>query len=184
MRWLIIFSFLSLALSNPGQAEVKSFKAELEFAVATNVPAVAFSGKNKNETKVLLEVIRDEAGKVKQLMLKDFKIPVQHLSTGIELRDQHMYNKIFADSAGGMPDLIFSSAQSCQLGECLLKGDIQVAGVSSTQELKLTISEANGKIVIDTAPELSLNHLGRTPPSYMGVKVKDLVPTKIKLTEE
>lgn len=184
MLLFITIFHLSSPLVGTLFAEVKSFKAEIEFAVSTNVPAVAFSGKNKTETKVMIDIQRDDAGKVKLLTLKDFKIPVKNLSTGIELRDQHMYSKIFADSAGATPEITFTSPQSCTVGECLVKGDMQLAGVTSAQEFKLNIAETSGKIVIETAPELSLSYLGRTPPSYLGVKVKDQVPTKIKLTEE
>jgi hypothetical protein len=161
-----------------------SFKPKLEFNVLTNVPAVEFSGELTGSGKFLMNHTVDKNG-AEVVSMESVSIPIKSLTTGIDMRDEHMWDKIFKDKAGLMPNLELVSKSACPIKSgkniCQIKGIISFAGKSSELLAKVVITKSEALIKMDSNFSISLTKMGITPPSYMGVTVEDNVEVKMEL---
>ena len=134
-------------------ANAKTFKLnKLEFDIKTNVPGVEFRGHLKRPIQF----------DPKQGLL----IPLEDLTTELDLRDQHMREKIFK----GQKIRVHGILKCKTSGDCIFKGPIVIGGISKNIELK------GKKGVFSTSIFLSQFEL--TPPRFMGVQVNDEIPIR------
>jgi polyisoprenoid-binding protein YceI len=163
-----LLGFLSLAHAETVQL------GKVEFLVDTNVKMFKFRG----EAKELQSKIERKGLQLKSLELK---FPVSALKTGMDLRDQHMRERIFARKDGSTPDVVFSAKSAeCKTGaSCELKGDLTIRGETRPQTLTLNIKD--GKIAQGNAI-VALSKFGIEPPSHVGVTVNDNVQVNFEVT--
>lgn len=163
---LLIFSTAVKAKSN----------LELNFSVETNGPGIKIEG-NVNNPKISYDP--------KAPVQTTLEFDVMDLSTGIEMRDDHLHKKVFDVSKRGQSSILFKvNSLNCPKpeGECSLKGTLKIKSISEILEFKVQ-SENQGKLFSGKAL-VSLNTFQLKAPSFMGIRPNDLVEVSFKLREE
>ena len=141
--------------------QIKQFTklTKLDFFVDTNVPGFNFQGRLKKPLPITIN-----KGK--------FAIPHRQLTTEMDLRDRHMYEKIFKGQ-----DISFEGAAKCRKFKrvkCKIVGKLGIAG---KQKKQVFIATKSGKHFVFTHL-LKLSDFGIEKPDFKGVEVRN----EIKIT--
>ena len=154
------------------------------FRSATNVAGIEVSGTSKAvSARAEMEVA--SAG----LSIRNIEatLPVGSLSTGMNIRDEHMRKYIFTTPSGDQPDLHFASegttcmpgAQASQFA-CKLTGTLSFRGVTRPFTLNLKAREQGAAAFRVTGEgTVKLDEFGVTPPEQFGVKVRNEVEIRL-----
>jgi len=108
-------------------------------------------------------------------------VPIESLTTGLRLRDEHMRKYIFTTSTGDMPDLRFSSsAVTCPPAAdapsvCVLRGELAVRGTPRPFAVALKISRKGDAFRVTGDGKVSLAEYGIPAPSQLGVRTDEEV---------
>jgi polyisoprenoid-binding protein YceI len=159
-----------------------NFKPNISFVVETSIPAVSVEGELKGDAKFEAEIHEEGAKK----LLKNIvvTIPVSSLSTGMGVRDTHMYEKIFS---GKDKVIEFVSTGVCDLAEssCKLPGVMTISGNKSNLTLNLTNIQFKGnQVSAKSEVVVKLDEYKIVAPDYMGVTVENKVDLKINLVQK
>ncbi len=152
-------------------------KSHLSFEAKTNVPGLTVSGEAPVSEVILKQnknILENLQGIVK----------VAELKTGIELRDEHMYEKVFQNEKGLRPDIkLKGSFDSCEVKNssmCKLNANIEIRGKENPITLELVIEKTGDReFKMSSKFPLSLKKYEIDIPAYMGVKVKDSVEIEL-----
>ena len=153
------------------------------FDVGTNISAVSVHGKSSNVRG--LARLRKEGA---QLILEDVAatLPVEALTTGMSLRDDHMKKYIFTTADQKLPELKFTgSNMACPVdaggdGSCKITGKMTIRGVEKPLTVALKVKAgAAYRAILDGA--IKLSDYGIERPSQFGVKCADDVKIHIEL---
>ena len=156
---------LILFLSLNAQAGV----AKIDFIANTNVPGVTVEGAASD---VAVNYSAQKAvGTVVEL-------DVFQLLTGMEKRDQHLREKVFAAKKVGDAKIRFEVLEM-PAGNGELKGKLQIKGVE--REIQFPVKRDGNTVT--GATKISLENFALPRPSFMGVKVEDAVDVSFKITE-
>ncbi len=156
---------LILCLSLNAQAGV----AKIDFVASTNVPGVTVEGAASN---VAVDYDPQKAiGTVVEL-------DVFQLLTGMEKRDQHLRDKVFAAKKEGDAKIRFEVLEMpATNGE--LKGKLLIKGVEHT----IAVPVKRDGSTVTGSTKISLDKFALPRPSFMGVKVDDAVEVSFRITE-
>jgi polyisoprenoid-binding protein YceI len=156
---------LILFLSLNAEAAV----AKIDFIASTNVPGVTVEGKADD---VKVDYKADKAvGTVVEL-------DVFQLLTGMEKRDQHLREKVFAAKKEGDAKIRFEVLEM-PAADGELKGKLSIKGV----EQQIQVPVKRDGLTVSGSTKISLEKFALPRPSFMGVKVDDAVEVSFKITE-
>jgi hypothetical protein len=129
------------------------------------MPGVEFSGHVGNQTKLSAEIIGNKITMLKLL------IPANDLTTEIDMRDNHMREKILKEKP-----IVFNSSKGCELknNKCKVLGELQIA--EHKKQVEIEITKENNKLAFSY--DLLLSKHGITAPKFMGVEVQDKISIK------
>lgn len=150
MKFLISMTLLTVFYLIPFNLSLAAEFRDTKFIVKTNVPGVTIAG-----------TLKDISGELSSL-----DIPIKSLSTGIELRDKHMRDKIFSHH-----DITFKGELICS-EKCSLKGEMSLSGV--TKKVNISVSKKNERTFLINH-KILLSDFEITPPKFMAVGVKNEV---------
>jgi polyisoprenoid-binding protein YceI len=162
-------------------------KASAAFDVGTNISAISIHGvSNALQAKVRIRHNREE------LVLEEVeaRLPVNTLSTGMGLRDEHMRKYIFTTQDGRMPDLRFTASNvTCPTADgrevqCAVPGMLEIRGIERPFTLPLKLRQESG-----VAPAfrgsgegvMRLSDYGIERPSQFGVRANDEVKLRVEV---
>ena len=156
---------LILLLCLPILGIAQSSNLNFDFLAKTNIPGVKILGNLKDAQKIKLE-------KGYQI-----KIPVKSLVTGLEIRDEHMWRKVFQnkDMKITIEDLSCTKSQKT----CSFNLKVKIAETSQNIKLELTNNDGNlsGKF------NILLSDFKIPEQSELGVRVKDEVVVNVSIEE-
>ena len=159
-----MFAFI-LFLSLNAEAGV----AKIDFIASTNVPGVTVEGKAAD---VKVDYHADKAvGTVVEL-------DVFELATGMEKRDQHLREKVFAAKKIGDAKIRFEVLEM-PVSNGDLKGKLLIKGVE--HQIQVPVKRDGSTVTGST--KISLEKFALPRPSFMGVKVDDAVEVSFRITE-
>jgi len=187
----VSFSILAniILIASAAANLVESESGTAAFESATNMPGIEVTGKT-NALKVQAEVSRSE----NKLMVSriDASIPVKTLSTGMQMRDEHMRKYIFRMTDGSEPDVRFTSDQgTCEAGgsrqefSCPVSGTLSIRGTARPFTLRLKVkqdSASSEKFRATGDGVVKLSAYGIPAPSQFGVKPNDDVKIHLDFT--
>ena len=118
-----------------------------------------------------------------------FSVPVKSIKTGMSLRDEHMYHKIFQAASGEFPDIQFTStAGSCQVSAqkktCVATGTLTIAGKSRDQTISVLVSKQDKRYRATGETSISLSRFDIPRPRQFGVTVKNDVRITVDITTQ
>jgi polyisoprenoid-binding protein YceI len=171
-------ALLAFADDNAALIAVPVESGLVAFSVGTNVSAVSVHGKASAATGVV-RARRDGA----QVRIEEVTVllPVEALTTGMSLRDEHMKKYIFTTADKKTPELRFSSGTvSCVLdSNCKVAGTLSIRGLERPFSISLKVKAAGAgyRAVGDSVVKLS--DYGIERPSQFGVRCSDEVKIHI-----
>lgn len=167
--------------ADPGYS-AKSGK--IEFTVGSNLPLVKVSGSSSEVNGGGEATVAEDSATIRNLR---FEVDPATFKTGIKLRDQHLYEKVFTAPDGSMPKIVLR-AESFQAKldpetsqwEGRLKAQLTMRGVTRPVSFHAT-AEKNGAGAIVTAEgTVKTSDFGVKPISYSGATVEDEVAVIVK----
>lgn len=164
-------------------AEVK--EGIVTFDVETNVFAVSVHGESK-ELEGTVRVLEGSEGlRLEQL---EAVVPVESLSTGMKLRDNHMKKYIFETPQGEVPDVRFtaeraecSAAGGGNQSKCVASGMLTIRGTARPFVIELAVTRDNDQFQVKGDGNVKLSAYGIERPSQFGVKTADDVKLHLEL---
>ena len=115
-------------------------------------------------------------------------VPIESLTTGLRLRDEHMRKYIFTTSTGDVPDLRFSGGSvTCPHAPdapsgCVLPGELAVRGTPRPFAVALKISRKGAAFRVTGDGTVSLAEYGISAPSQLGVRTDEEVKVHLDFT--
>lgn len=134
--------------------------AKIDFIANTNVPGVSVEG-TASKVAVTNNVV---------------ELDVFDLATGMEKRDAHLREKVFAAKKVGDAKIRF---EVVELGDAQLKGKLKIKDVE--REISMPVTRSGGTVTGQT--KIALSDFSLPRPSFMGVKVEETVDVSFKVTE-
>jgi polyisoprenoid-binding protein YceI len=183
--------FILLAASTVLAGETNSpsrliqVQGNVKFAAVTNLSAISIHGESTALTGQVLLTVKDGRAVLEELTAR---VDPNSLKTGMELRDQHMRNKIFVSSGQDLPPLRFTADKAeCppvaagQEVSCQVAGVFSLRGVEKPAAFRLKVKGDSGKgYRVSGEGLVKLSDFGIEPPCQLGVCVKNEVKVKLE----
>jgi polyisoprenoid-binding protein YceI len=152
-------------------AETKTLELRmLRFSAPVNVKAFTVRGEAQ---KFFGSARVQDHGALSEL---EARVPVESLTTGMKIRDQHMRERIFTTKDGATPDLVFKSTGIlCSEESCNVQGTLTIAGKAREQTFR-----CNRLATFTCTTQVSLTRFEIERPSHLGVKVEDLIEVQVQ----
>lgn len=173
----------SAAGSAPMPVEVRGGTAS--FDVGTNVPALSVHGKS---TAVEARGQVRSGANGPQLEQIEAVVPIKTLTTGMNLRDEHMRKYVFTTPDGQTPDVKFTAKQAAcsktgaNQSTCDVTGDLSIRGTARPFSIALKVSENGDSFRASGEGVVKLSAYGIPQPSQLGVHTDDEITLKLDFT--
>ncbi len=178
MNALILMGAI-LAMSATAQAApVKVGK--LAFVAETNVKMFRFAG----QASTVQSKVERTGNQLKSL---EIRVPIAQLTTGMDIRDKHMRERIFHAPDGSQPDIVFTaSAGGCEQKApseelCTVTGKLSFRG--TTKEFPLTLTLKGGNAASGTAV-IDVTEFGVKPEALAWTTIRVNPKTKVEFEVE
>ena len=117
------------------------------------------------------------------------EVSAESMSSGLATRDRSIKELIFEKADGSVPNVVFESSNiSCQVIEgsdyCVAQGTLTVKGESKPIEMKLWVSDYEGKTWIHSDTAVYLSHYDFYQSGSSAIKVADLIELNIDFLEK
>lgn len=178
----ILISMILVFLSTTSFSKEIQYKGAISFKAETNMPGVNIEGDSKTFKSLKANFSDDGLS----LLKIDAEIDAETLKTGIEMRDHHMFEKIFLVLSANEKPVILKMMMN--KADCSKKSnDLVCVGVASFALGKKTINRKlelkfDKNLNTESVFNLSLKELGIEVPSYLGVELEDTVALKMQVT--
>lgn len=172
----------AMAKASPAQVE----EGLVTFDVETNLFAVSVHGESK-ELEGKVRVLESTEG----LTLEQLEavVPVESLSTGMKLRDDHMKKYIFETPQGEVPDVRFTAERAtcspsggANQSTCVASGMLTIRGTARPFVIELAVTKDNDQFRVKGDGNVKLSAYGIERPSQFGVKTDDDVKLHLELS--
>jgi len=176
----------TLRAETPTPMNVQVEGGTVQFDSDTNLPVVSVHGKANTFRADVKAGRTADTLEIEQIQAS---VAVKSISTGMDLRDDHMRKYIFTTSDGSMPDLQFNAAKlrcAVQVGRetpCAINGTLSIRGVEKPFAITLKIKQEAGSVFKAAGSGLvKLSDYGIERPSQLGVQAADEVKLSIQFT--
>jgi polyisoprenoid-binding protein YceI len=151
----------------------------VSFSVDANVPFLKVSGsssavKGSGEGTV--------AGNVAQVRSAHFELDPKMLTTGISLRDGHMYEQVFTGANGSITPVVlrigsFQAKRNSTSGkwEASFQAQLTLRGVTRPVRFHASAEQKDTAVIISAEGIVKTSEFGVKPITYSGAKVNDEV---------
>ena len=187
--WIIVLAIIAWPCVTGGTAgdstSIDVQRGSVTFDVGTNLLSLSVHG-----TSDVLRASAHLREATEGLVIEQVEamVPIESLTTGLRLRDEHMRKYIFTTSTGDIPDLRFSSGSvTCPTAPdapsgCMLPGELAVRGTPRPFAVALKISRKGAAFRVTGDGTVSLAEYGIPAPSQLGVKTDEEVKVHLDFT--
>lgn len=180
----LITLFLISGFTYQVKAAQTNYQGEALFKAETNMPGVSIEGGSKTFKTLKADFSEDHMN----LQKIEAELDAETLKTGIDLRDQHMFEKVFLVlSAKEKPSLLKMTmdkadcAKEGKLLNCSGEGHFVFGKKAFNKKINLKFDENQNTQV---AFNVSLKELALEIPGYLGIEVEDQVAVNVKATKK
>jgi polyisoprenoid-binding protein YceI len=152
--------------------DVSAATAKIDFVAHTNVSGVKVEGEVTG-AKVQYD-IKSPIGAVVEMDVFDLK-------TGMDSRDEHLREKVFAAKKAGEVKIQFTVSDLNCAETCTVKGLLKIKDIEKVLEIPVKANTERTRISGVTQVNLTDFKLKR--PSFMGVKVEEAVDVNFEIRE-
>ncbi len=158
------------------------YSGDVSFRAETNVPGLTIEG----SSKIFKKLSADFSDDLLTLKKIEVELDAQTLKTGIDLRDQHMFEKVFLVlSAKEKPALLKMNLDkaTCEktasiLIKCNGEANFLFGKKAFSKKIELNFDKNQNT---DVSFNISLKELAIEIPSYLGIELEDSVVIKMKV---
>src|SRR5919106_1743953 len=150
---------------------------KISFSVGSNVPFVKVSGSSSAINGSGEGTI---AANVAQVRTAHFELDPKTLKTGISMRDQHMYEQVFAAANGSIAPVVlrtgaFQAKRNTSSGkwEADFQAQLTLRGVTRPVRFHGSAEQKGSRIIISAEGVVKTSEFGIKPITYSGAKVND-----------
>ncbi|HSB78334.1 MAG TPA: YceI family protein [Candidatus Methylomirabilis sp.] len=180
---LALFGFLGIGVqvadASPMRFTVQPEKSQVEFISGTQLGE--FRG---NTNQVSGEMVADPQGGAKLRL--SVSVDLRTLKSDNAVRDQHMHDRLLEDAR--FPRAIFTATEfrpsngaGKEMGEGTLLGTLSLHGVERPVSLPIRFSLNGTTLRGEGSLSVKLTDFQMSPPSLLGIKVRDQVTVAIRL---
>jgi polyisoprenoid-binding protein YceI len=152
---------------------------KISFSVGSNVPFVKVSGSSSAVNGSGEGTI---AGDVAQVRSAHFELDPKTLKTGIGMRDQHMYEQVFAAATGSIAPVVLSTVAfqakrnpASGKWEANFQAQLTLRGVTKPVRFHASAEQKGSAVIINAEGVVKTSEFGVKPITYSGAKVNDEV---------
>jgi polyisoprenoid-binding protein YceI len=175
-HWL----FASELRADPGYT-AKSGK--ISFSVGSNVPFLKVSGSSSDLKGGGQATPNGDTVIVRNLQ---FEVDPKTFKTGIELRDQHLYEKVFTASNGSIPRIVLRADRfeampngKPSTWEGSLKAQLTIRGVTKPVSFRATLEKKAEGALVTAEGTINTSAFGVKEITYSGATVDDEVTVTV-----
>jgi polyisoprenoid-binding protein YceI len=171
---------LFVVVSVKSFASTIQYNGDVSFKAETNMPGMNIEGNSKTFKTLKADFSDDQL----QLISLEAVIDAETLKTGIDMRDQHMYEKVFMVLSGKEKPTHLKMTMN--KSTCVKNGETLTCSGSANFTLgKKNFSRKfdlkfDKNLNTDVAFNLSLKELAIEIPSYLGIELEDSVVINMK----
>jgi polyisoprenoid-binding protein YceI len=186
--WIIVLAIIAWPYVTAGTAidpaPVEVQRGSVTFDVGTNVLSLGVHG-TSDVLKASAHLREGAEGLVIERV--EAAVPVESLTTGLRLRDEHMRKYVFTTSSGEVPDLRFSAGSvTCPPANapstCQVSGELAVRGTPRPFTVALKISRKGAAFRVTGDGMVKLGEYGIAAPSQLGVTTHEDVKVHLDFT--
>ena len=181
VRSMVSVTLASLLIISTGQLcadpGYKVGGGKVSFSVGSNVPFLKVSGSSSAVTGSGEGTV---AGNVAQVRSAHFELDPKTLKTGISMRDQHMYEQVFAAANGSITPVVlktgaFQAKRNPASGkwEANFQAQLTMRGVTRPVRFHGSAQQKGRGIIISAEGVVKTSEFGVKPITYSGARVND-----------
>lgn len=180
---LLVVARQSACAQDPVAVTVQ--RGTVTFAAKTSVPLTNIEGKSAG---LAAQVTVRRVAQGLRLEGIEAWTPVAALTTGMDLRDQHMRERVFTAPDGTTPDVRFASqgavcSAAAQEVTCQVPGDLSFRGSTRPLKVTLKVREENGEFRVTGDSLVKLDEYGVDTSAWGGaVRVENEVQFHFEFT--
>ncbi len=166
--------------ANPGY---KAKSGKLAFNVDANVAFLKVSGSSSAIKGGGEATISGDVATIRGLR---FEVDPKTLKTGISLRDQHMYEKVFTAADGSVPPLVlradrFEARRNPKTSkwEGNFQAQVSIRGVTKPVRFRASAEQKNPGAIVSAEGVIKTSDFGVQPISYSGAAVNNEVTVTV-----
>jgi polyisoprenoid-binding protein YceI len=188
VRSMVSVVLASLLMISAGQLRAdpgyKVGGGKISFSVGSNVPFLKVSGSSSAVSGSGEGTIR---GNVAQVRSAHFELDPKTLKTGISLRDQHMYEKVFTAANGSIAPVVlrtgaFQAKRNPESGkwEANFQAQLTLRGVTRPVRFHGSAEQKGSRIIINAEGVIKTSEFGVKPITYSGARVNEGVNVVVR----
>jgi polyisoprenoid-binding protein YceI len=166
--------------ANPGY---KAKSGKVAFNVDANVAFLKVSGSSSAIKGGGEATISGDVATIRGLR---FEVDPKTLKTGIDLRDQHMYEKVFTAADGSIPPLVlradrFEARRNPKTSkwEGNFQAQVSIRGVTKPVRFRASAEQKNPGAIVSAEGVIKTSDFGVKPISYSGAAVNNEVTVTV-----
>jgi len=165
------------------EADYTAKSGRISFSVGSNIPFLKVSGGSSAITGGGQATVAEETATIRNLHVE---VEPASFKTGINLRDQHLYEKVFTASDGSVPRIVlraerFQAKRSPRSSKW--EGDLQaqltMRGVTRPVTFHAAGEKRGDTAIVAAEGVVTTSAFGVKPISYTGATVNDDVRVKV-----
>ena len=163
--------------------EYSSKSGKISFSVESNVPFLKVSGSSSRIKGGGEATVNGNTVMVHNLQ---FEVDPKTFKTGIELRDQHLYEKVFTASDGSVPPIVlkaehFEAAPNGKPAtwEGTLKGQLTMRGVTKPVSFQARLEKKGNGALVEAQGTIKTSEFGVKEIAYSGATVNNEVKVTV-----
>ena len=157
---------------------------KIEFSVGSNVPMVTVKGSSAALSGGGEATVNENSATIRNL---HFEVDPKTFKTGLSLRDNHMYEKVFATSGGSIPKITLEAPQfeakqnpQTQKWEGSVRAQVTMRGVTRPVTFRATAEKKGESALVRAEGTVKISDFGVEQISYSGATVDDEVTVTVK----
>ena len=167
----------------PAQAAYTARAGKITFSVGSNVPLVTVNGSSSAVVGGGQATIAEDTATIRNLR---FEVDPKTFKTGIKLRDDHLYDKVFTTADGARPKIILHADRflakldpKSSKWEGTLEAKLTMRGVTKPVSFHATAEKQGEGATVTAEGVVKTSDFGVKPISYSGAKVRDEVTVTV-----
>jgi polyisoprenoid-binding protein YceI len=156
---------------------------KIAFRVRTNIPFLTVSGSSSAVKGTAEAIIAGNAATIRNL---NFEVDPKSLKTGMKIRDEHMYAKVFTAADGSVPPIVLHADQfqaklnpNTSKWEGTLQAQLSIRGVTRPISFRTWGEKKESGAIVNAAATVRTSEFGVKKISYSGATVNDAVDVTV-----
>lgn len=180
IAFTIVWLPASQLRADPGY---KARSGKIAFTVGANIPFLRVSG---SSSTIKGEGEATVAGDIATIRNFRFELGPKTLKTGMSLRDQHMYEQVFATADGSTPPIILRADRfearrnpATSKWEATIQAQLTMRGVTKPVHFRVSAEKKDAGAIVSAEGVVRTSDFGVKPIGFSGAKVNDEVAISV-----